>query len=255
MIHRDRVSRCAVLALWPTLAVAALCAWALASLATGALAAEPFTVTEVVQRDGVRQAYVRLDMGAGELRLGGGARELVEARFEYHPSHWRPEVTSRTFGTRADVRITQPPVWRWPWTLDVVNTWTIRLNDLVPTELDVRLGAGESRLLLGNVTLSRLDVRVGAGEVTLDLRGPWQHDLSGYVHGGVGRVRVLLPEQVGVRVDVDQGIGRIRARGLLQEDSTYLNGRFGATLINIHLHIDAGIGEIVLESGPSGPTV
>ncbi|MBE3599370.1 MAG: hypothetical protein IMX02_11480 [Limnochordaceae bacterium] len=216
---------------------------------------KPFTLTQTVPRDGARQAYVRLDMGAGELRVSGGAAGLLEGRFEYRPEHWRPEVTHRTYGSRADVRITQPPLWRWPWTLDVHNVWAIRLNDDVPTELDVRLGAGGSRLHLGNVTLSRLDVRVGAGEVTLDLRGPWRQDLSGYVHGGVGRLTVRLPDQVGVRVDVSKGLGRVEARGLRQEgDHSFLNEWFGKAPVNIHLQVDAGVGEIVLESGSDGAT-
>lgn len=65
---------------------------------------------------------------------------------------------------------------------------------------------GES---LGALSLRRLEVTNGAGSLTLDLRGDWQRDLDARIEGGVGEITVYLPEDRGVRVNVQQGIGEI----------------------------------------------
>jgi hypothetical protein len=61
--------------------------------------------------------------------------------------------------------------------LDVTDyryEWDLRLNDDVPMELHVDVGAGRADLKLGSLSLTRLDVAGGAGALTVDLTGAGQ---------------------------------------------------------------------------------
>ena len=58
------------------------------------------------------------------------------------------------------------------------NEWDLRFNDDVPTDLVVKMGAGESDLDLDSLTLTGLDLKVGAGETTVDLSGEYSWKLS-----------------------------------------------------------------------------
>lgn len=53
------------------------------------------------------------------------------------------------------------------------NEWETRLNDEVPTDLVVQMGAGESDLDLDSLTLTRLKLQMGAGKATVNLTGDY----------------------------------------------------------------------------------
>jgi hypothetical protein len=205
------------------------------------------TETQVVERDGSDAVDVEIDMGAGELQVAGGAAELLEATFTYNVAELEPEATYangrlevRDQGVRAsagsllDLR-------------DFRNEWQLRLNEAVPLEMSVDLGAGRSHLDLGELALTRLDVNAGVGEATIDLTGDWQQDLDATISGGVGAIRVLLPAGAGVRVEVDTGIGAVNASGLRQDGNVYTNDAYGTAGVTLEIDIEGGVGEIRLE--------
>ncbi len=97
---------------------------------------------------------------------------------------------------------------------DARNEWDLRVNDDVPLDLNVQLGAGESDLDLDSLTLTAPDLSMGAGETTVDLTGDYERDLAANIEGGVGEATVRLPGEVGVRVDAEGGLGEINPEGL-----------------------------------------
>jgi hypothetical protein len=124
----------------------------------------------------------------------------------------------------------------------------LELSSLHLERLRVKNGAGEIYLDVGgSPTLERLDVSAGAGEVEVDLRGRWDHDLDANIRGGVGRITVKLPSDVGVKVDASKGIGHISADGFMKDGGDYVNEAYGKSDVNISLDIRAGVGEIILD--------
>ena len=97
---------------------------------------------------------------------------------------------------------------------DARNEWDLRVNDDVPLDLNVQLGARESDLDLDSLTLTAPDLSMGAGETMVDLTGDYERDLAANIEGGVGEATVRLPGEVGVRVDAEGGLGEINPEGL-----------------------------------------
>ena len=89
--------------------------------------------------------------------------------------------------------------------MDYRNEWGLRLNDEVPMDLSVNMGAGTSDLQLAGLSLTRLNVSLGAGKSTVDLTGDWARDLDVTIDTGAADITVRLPKDVGVRVEVDSG--------------------------------------------------
>ena len=209
---------------------------------------ETRTETRTIDAGGATSAAVSVRMGAGELRLSGGAASLMEAEFTTNVKHWIPETDYRVVGQRGELKIRQGRGRNFFFG-HRRNEWNIRLTETLPIDLDVKLGAGESRLDLKGVDLASLEVNMGVGELNLDLSGPRTRDLEVRIHGGVGSARITLPRDVGVRVEVDGGIGSVSARGLVKEGHRYTNGAFGRTAegrtaVAIRMEVDAGIGSI-----------
>jgi hypothetical protein len=206
---------------------------------------ETRTETRTIEASGASSAKVSLRMGAGELRLSGGAAALMEGEFTTNVDRWMPEIEYGVAGGHGDLKIRQPK-GRSLFFGPRRNSWNVRLSGAVPVDLSVRLGAGESRLDMRGVDVGSIDVDMGVGELRLDLSGPRPRDLRVRIDGGVGSAVITLPRDIGVQVEVDGGIGSVSAHGLRKEGRRYVNDAFGRTAASLRVEIDAGIGSIDL---------
>jgi predicted membrane protein len=109
------------------------------------------------------------------------------------------------------------------------------------------LGAGESRLNVADLVLTALSIELGAGDSLVDLFADREDDLEVSIQGGVGRLTVMLPDDVGARVQVAGGLGSVNASGLQVEGDAYVNDAYGRSEATIRIDIDGGIGEVDLE--------
>jgi hypothetical protein len=200
--------------------------------------------SRVIPRDTSETARVDLRMGAGELRVNGGAEGLMEATFNYNVIAWKPEVRYRSFAGRADLMIRQPEGFQGLGSSKY--DWDLRLNNEIPMDLLVHFGAGEARLNLGSLNLRSLQVDMGVGEINLDLRGAPKRDYDVRIRGGVGEATAYLPANAGIYAMAEGGIGEIKVRGLRQEGRHWVNEQYGTARTQIRVDVRGGIGAINL---------
>jgi hypothetical protein len=205
------------------------------------------TESRTVDAGGATGAEVSLHMGAGELRLSGGAAALMEGRFTTNIHRWIPSVDYSVTGGRGRLAIRQKR-GRSLFFGHRRNDWDIKLNDAMPIDLRVSLGAGESRLDLRGLNVGSLSVHMGVGEARLDLSGERARDLEVTIEGGVGSGRIILPRTIGVRARIEGGIGSVDAHGLIRDGHVYTNEAYGKSPITLNIKIDAGIGSIDLRT-------
>jgi hypothetical protein len=215
--------------------------------------------SKTVELGDIQSVRVEINLGAGELDVAGGADELLEANFSYNVAALKPEVehSDGVLTVRhPDVKTRVGSLWNLE---DYRNEWLVRLNDKVPTDLSIALGAGEVDLQLAGLSLTGLDIDVGAARGTIDLRGDWARDLDVTVKAGLGSVVLVLPRNVGVRVEVKAGIGNVDAPGLVKEGNVYTNDAYGVSERTLRMDIEAGVGNINLEleqaAARAGPAV
>ena len=203
------------------------------------------TDTKSVEAAGAESVEVNLKMGAGELRVSGGARALMEADFTYRTRRRPPEVDYHVSGGRGVLTVRHRRSGG-PFLGSSKNEWDVRLNGGIPVKLEVDLGAGESRLDLSDIDLRSLSVDMGVGEMKLDLRGRYEQNLEVSIDGGIGSGTIYLPGHAGVRVRVDGGIGSVHAPGFSKSGHVYTNDAYGKAPVTIDVSVDAGIGSIDL---------
>ena len=100
-------------------------------------------------------------MGAGELRVSGGATKLMEADFDYNDPGSKPQVEYHSTGVRSDIDIHPSGTVQHG-----ESKWDMRFNDSAGMDLVVKMGAGEAHLNLGSMNLRSVAFDLGAGEVT-----------------------------------------------------------------------------------------
>ena len=226
------------------------------------------TESESVALGDAEAVRVEINMGAGELDVAGGADGLLEADFTYNVAELKPEV--KHSGGTLTVQTPDLEGRASLWDIDDYRyEWDLRLNDDVPMEMSVEVGAGNMDLELGSLALTRLDVDtgagnvtvdlsgapsltrlnidIGAGSVTVDLTGNWRHDLDADIRGGVGELTLRLPRDVGVRVEVEGGLGKVNASGLKKDGDDYVNDAYGESEVTLRFDIQGGVGNVNLK--------
>ncbi len=204
------------------------------------------TESQSVELGDAKSVRVEINLGAGDLKLTGGAEKLLEADFTYNVARLKPEV-EYTDGTLV---VRQPEVNGLPalqGITDFRNEWGLRLYDQVPMDLSVDVGAGSSDLQLAGLSLTGLDVSLGAGIYTLDLSGDWARNLDVTIDTGAANLTVRLPRDVGVRVKVEPGPHTIEATGLTKDGDVYTNAAYGVSEVTMQVNLQAGIGQINLD--------
>jgi len=206
-------------------------------------------ISEIRDLQGATKLNAIVNMGAGELNLAGGTSHALEGDFDFSAAWSRPRVDYHVSDKTGEVEISQdnhgPAFGRED------NTWWLRLNNSVPVDLQVKMGAGQSNLKLRDINLTQLQLNVGVGRVNVDLTGEERKsDVNVEIHGGVGQVVLRLPKSVGVIVEAKGGIGAVTTHGLKKNDGNYVNEAYGKSPRTIHVDTAGGIGNIDLTVEP-----
>jgi hypothetical protein len=200
-----------------------------------------------VDPEDAQSARAQLKIGAGELNLTGGADQLMEGDFTYNVPDWKPKVSYDVSGDEGELVVRQGGSEGSNLTGGASNEWEIRLNDELPTDLVVQMGAGESDLDLDSLTLTGLRLQMGAGKTTVDLTGDYAKGFDASIQGGIGEATVMLPSEVGVKAKAQGGLGKINAEGLERVGDSYVNDAYGESDVTLNVKVQGGVGEINLE--------
>jgi hypothetical protein len=203
--------------------------------------------TRQVELGKAEMVRASIDMAAGELKIQGGAAPLLDGRFLYQGDVAKPAIRYEESSFRGNLTVRQGSA---TFTLgpggEAHHKWDLRLNNNIPLNLEVGLGAGQSTLDLRDLHLRGLDVRVGAGQLELNLAGRWRRGFDARIRGGVGQVNVWLPRDVAVEAVAQGGIGEISAPGFNRSGNKYSHEPAGHSPVTIRLDVRGGIGEIRL---------
>jgi hypothetical protein len=197
--------------------------------------------SRTVELKGARSVQVNVEMGAGELKMRGGAAPLMDADFLYSRAEWKPEVKYDVSGGRGTLIVRQ----NGNHTIgsNNKNEWQLRLNEDVPMDVSVKVGAGEGVLDLGNVSLRSLNIEMGVGELKLNLTGhPRNDNVDVRINGGVGEATVRLPRRARLEVEAHGGIGEITTSGFTKRGDLWVNEPSGETGATMHVSVNGGIG-------------
>jgi hypothetical protein len=204
--------------------------------------------SQSVDLQGAKSAHARLEMGAGQLTINGGASHMLDADFTFSDSFEAPKVDYSVSGGVGQLNIRQDS--HSVHFGRSQNDWNLHFSKDIPLELKVDMGAGQGDLHFRDIPLTRLDLNIGAGQMDVDFTGDRKTDLTADIEGGVGQATIRLPKNVGVIAHASGGIGSIDVHGLRHDGDSYTNDAYGKTPATIHLKVEGGIGQITLNVEP-----
>lgn len=117
-------------------------------------------------------------------------------------------------------------------------------------DLDISVGAAKFRARsLGNANFEEMSFSGGVGVYTLDFRGDQRHRADADISLGLGHLTILVPKKVGCRVISSESfLTLISADGFEKEGRVRVNEAYGQTEVELLIDIEAGLGNINIES-------
>ena len=230
---------------------------------------EVIKTKKAIDKPEVNTIHAKIKIAAGLLELDSNTDKLAEAEFEYNVKKWKPEITYTEEAETGNLRIDQPNLKSTSLGGNVKNNWIISLSkDVLFENFDIEFGAGSAELDLEMLKIKNLDLKLGAGEVKTNLAnsntleylevemgiGDATIDLSGItsvlraeIEGGIGQITLILPEETGVKVLAQKGIGTINFSGLTKNGNIYTNEACKTSEKIIKIDIQTGLGEVNLK--------
>jgi hypothetical protein len=210
------------------------------------------------------EARVALDPALGraaaDIKLIGGVLKIApapadsgnaaEARFRFDREEMRPLLTVDSSASPPILRAFHPPYDTGIGKSS--NEWTVALAPESPLELDVAMMTGICDLDLAGLDLTRLEAKVDYGQLLLDFsKRPLVASCEVLAEAQSGALRVVIPNDVGVRVRARKAVGGLLVAGLRQEkEGEWVNDRFGGAGFQLDLSLGVGMGEITVDPAP-----
>lgn len=131
---------------------------------------------------------------------------------------------------------------------DGASRATVKFDSLNPARMEqliYKTGASQVDLEgLGNANATEILFEGGAGSYTLDFSGDLQQDLSVHLSAGISNVRIDVPENARVRVEIGGGLSNVSVGGTWTTNGDVYERSGSGPLINIK--IDMGLGNLEL---------
>ena len=201
----------------------------------------------VVKLRGVESVKAKIVMRAGELTIDDGGKSLLAANFTYSMDSWKPRVDYDVRGKTGELTIKGPKRVSSFFQSRAINHWDLRINNDIPLELSVKSNLGDSNLQLGDLNLYNFKLSSSAGDAKLDFDGDWNHDVDVDINTSMGDLLLRLPEDFGVRVDIDADLSDINAPGFKIEDGGYVNDAYADAKNKLDIRVKHQAGDITLE--------
>lgn len=124
-----------------------------------------------------------------------------------------------------------------------------RPNPEVLEKLEINVGAAKLRARgLGNANFKRLTFEGGVGIYTLDFRGKLGHEATVDISMGLAQLTLLIPEDVGAKIEKETPLTAFSADGFEKEGGVYVNESFGSTEATLIITVESGLGSITVET-------
>ena len=135
--------------------------------------------------------------------------------------------------------------WQESWNWRVGDEWDLSVSAKPALSLKVNLGAASARIDLSGLALRALDVKMGVGQTIIIL--PGEGDILGTVSVGVGALVLEIPDGIAARIRMERGLSRLEISGRFEkQDELYLTEDWDTNEQRIDLSVEMGVGIVTV---------
>jgi hypothetical protein len=111
--------------------------------------------------------------------------------------------------------------------------------------LELAVGVAEFTATgLGNAQFDELEFKGGLGDVRLDFTGEWSRDASATIEMGLGSLTLVVPPDLGVRINKKGFLASLDAPGFTKVDGAWQSPGWESASHRLDIHLRAALGTI-----------
>jgi hypothetical protein len=113
--------------------------------------------------------------------------------------------------------------------------------------LSFQVGAAEfTGEHLGNARCRNIELVGGVGDLTMDFSGDWGTTaaVDGNIKVGMGTLKLALPKDIGVRIDVNRVFSNFDQVGFLKNGNSYYSSNWKSAAKRLHLDLTTALGSV-----------
>ena len=123
-------------------------------------------------------------------------------------------------------------------------------NAVAMDGLDLHAGAASLTATgLANANAAEMRVAAGVGNVDLDFGGHWTRDIDATVDIALGRARVQVPPNVGIRVEMTRVLARFQHPDLVKQGDAWVSENWESAPYHLTLRMNTTFGSVEIVRG------
>lgn len=183
-----------------------------------------------------------LDIGAANVNIGLEEKDLLRVNsrgieLDYsHTYNSNKEITSFNFeNTGHNIMFLS----------NNSSNYNFNLNENVIWDLDLELGAISGTLNLEDIPIKSIDLDIGAGNLDIILGNKYKKS-NIKIDGGVSKLSLVVPKDVGIKIKLDSGLSKINIDhlDLIKLGDHYISSNYEEKDIKLDFDISMGVGKI-----------
>jgi hypothetical protein len=115
-------------------------------------------------------------------------------------------------------------------------------------DIEIDVGAADfTAVNLGNANAEQIRLRGGVGVVDLDFGGAWTQDMTVSTRLAVGKLKLRIPSDVGVRLEVQRVAAGFEHQGFVKRDDAWYSDNYERAPRKLRLRAETFFGKIEIE--------
>jgi predicted membrane protein len=190
----------------------------------------------------VKSAELELSLAVGELILAEASRSGEFITGQVTPDTVRDEMDEKGGLVSYQLESSKPAFF--PHTA----RWDLSVTTGIPLDIHVESSVGEILLDLDKLDLNILETNQGVGRIYVNFPAAITEEVL--IKQGVGIIEIVIPEDIRIAVDAQNGLSRVKFPGDFELDDGYYSTP-GTTRLNADLVIivEQGIGLVTFQYG------
>lgn len=197
----------------------------------------------------ISEKILNLTVAATKLTIGDtNSDNYFQIRSQYPSNQSKPTIQSKLQDgilttTFDNTKIQYNTIWGYQSPNSDITIGQIG----IPTNIDLKLGAGQTNMVLDETTMKSIDASVGAGDLNITLSGnAIPQDMQ--LEVGAGKISLHIPETVGLKVNYSLGLGAIHigtesVSGIVG-NTEYKTANYDTVAKKINITASVGVGEL-----------
>ena len=190
----------------------------------------------------VQKANIHLSYDVGAFQLSQSTEQVYQFTIHYRYPDFEPIKHYTVSDHEANIDIHHSPVLGSHFQ-NPKNKIDLKLNQDILYNIFIDTGATTVDYDLTQFKINQLSINSGASDINLIAPS---YDCNINIDSGVSKIKILVPREAGVKIQLDTGISmkNIANDFQKQQDNNYISDNYQSSEFRINVDIDCGLSQI-----------